>query len=895
MTVFDKIDRDMRFLTDCFAEVMEEIGESELATLLQSELSNKGMNEARGELEEKHIQVLSIYLQLMNLVEENASVQYRRSVTDEEGAGKIRGSWVETFKRLESRGLSPEEISGLLSKVCVSPVLTAHPTEAKRISVLEMHRALYLKLVQMENSTYSNMEQSIIRDEIKALIERWWRTGEVYLEKPTVRSERNNVLHYFTKVFPRQLVKSDRQLMQSWMAMGYDKSLLQDPSNFPAVKYGSWVGGDRDGHPYVTAEITAETLIAHRTAAIDLIKSQLLDLAANMTFSSIRNDVPASLLDKIDRLKGVYGPEGVLAVERNPYEPWRQIINLILLKLESTEKWDGALDQSGYQSSAELHKDIKFIRESLIQIGADRIAEQYIFPIERHILCFGFHLCRLDIRQNSAYHDKALGQILSAVSPDEKPFEEWTEDERVAFMVKELKSSRPFGTSDSRFGEEADKVLGCYRAVKAHVDRYGRDGIGAFIISMTRQVSDMLMVYLFFREVGLDLKAYDVVPLFETIEDLEQSSKIMNDYLRLPMIQESGRDKYEIMLGYSDSNKDGGIIASRWHIYKTEEALTKIANQHGKTFRFFHGIGGTISRGGGKYHRFLECMPEGSLSGEMKLTVQGETISQQFGNLLNGVYNMEMLLSGVTLQSAKYFYPQDEDVFPREAMAKFADYAYKYYRSLIEKPGFVGFYGEATPIDVLEMSKIGSRPARRTGTRSLDDLRAIPWVFSWSQSRFNITGWFGIGYALKEMKDKDKALYRQLLDNADQIPLLRYIFIQVETNVMNADPRWMSAYGEMVRDKDLSTDFMPFILSEYERSQNELELMFERPRAERRVSQLDNINRRRKALDALHRLQLKKLRKWRDQSGKENADLEGTIKKLLEITTALANGLKHTG
>lgn len=895
LNIFDKIQIDIQFLSNCFQEVLEDLGENDLARLLELK-GNEALNpEENIDLEEKHIQVLSIYLQLMNLAEENAAVQQRRQVTDKEGPGAIRGSWTETFTRLRARGISESEIAGILPKVNVIPVLTAHPTEAKRISILELHRELYLKMVKLENPTFSKLERASIKKEIKALIERWWKTGEVYLEKPTVYAERNNVMHYFTKVFPRALAKSDVQLKESWNIMGFDTSLLQHPEQFPLLQFGSWVGGDRDGHPYVTAEITADTLLAHRKAALELLRTQIFELGAKMTFSEKRNTVPDFFLKKIDDKASLFGTLGIAALKRNPYEPWRQFINLLLLQLDNTlsEQPDPALPV--YQNPKILAGDLAFLRESLIAIGALKVVEELLFPLERQNQCFGFHLAKLDIRQNSEFHDKALEQILAVTHPDLPGFRSWKEEDRKRFILKELESKRPFGVAGRSFGPEADKVLSCYHAIQNHVKTFGSDGIGTFIISMTRQVSDILMVYLFFREVGLDPKEFKVSPLFETIEDLQHSSQIMDEFLNLTFIKQVKTESQEIMLGYSDSNKDGGILSSRWNIYQTEKALTQIAKAHQVQFRFFHGIGGTISRGGGKYHRFLESMPEGSLSGQMKLTVQGETIAQQFANLLNGVYNLEMLLSGVTLQSASFYFPNKTQAYPEKALEKLATYSFAHYRSLVEHPKFVDFYGEATPIDVLELSKIGSRPARRTGTRSLADLRAIPWVFSWNQSRFNLTGWFGIGQALERMKSEVPEEYAAIKQFSEDWPLLRYILIQVETNVMTADPEWMQTYALKVKDKNTRESILSPIQEEYQRSLDELANMFTHSRDKRRTSQLDNMRRRKRALDALHRLQLHNLEKWRSEKDNHHESSEVLVKRLLEITTALANGLKNTG
>jgi phosphoenolpyruvate carboxylase len=893
--IFKKINEDISFLTGCFKEILEDLGENDLAQLLELKSKGQNLSETSINLEEKHIQVLSIYLQLMNLVEENAAVQFRRKIIDQSGLQAVRGSWAETISRLQSNGLSDKEISKVISKIKVIPVLTAHPTEAKRISILDLHRDLYLKIVQLENNTYSKVEREVIKNEIKSLIERWWRTGEVYLEKPTVVAERNNVMHYFLKVFPQELAKSDTHLKQTWLSLGKDPDLLQSPGDYPKLQFGSWVGGDRDGHPHVTAELTQETLLAHRNAAIKILYEQIFELAKDMTFSEIRNPVPEFLIKRIRKMESEFGSEGSRAIARNPYEPWRQFINLVLLRLENTGKYVRDGNYPVYVQADELADDLKILRKSLKEIGADRIMEEHLFPIERQVICFGFHLAKLDIRQNSEFHDKAMEQILASVYPERAAFKTWTEKERIQFILEELDIERPFGVHGKSFGPEADKVLDCYRVVKKHTDKYGPDGIGSFIISMTRQVSDIVMVYLFFREVGLDPKQFQVVPLFETIEDLSRSSQIMEAYLSLPFRKKLKYEVQEIMLGYSDSNKDGGIISSRWNIYKTETELTKVANRHGIKFRFFHGIGGTISRGGGKYHRFLESMPAGSLSGEMKLTVQGETIAQQFGNLLNGTYNFEMLLSGVALQTAYFEHSLLTENFPQEALQKLSTYSFDFYKSLIKHPSFIQFYGEATPIDVLELSKIGSRPARRTGTRTLEDLRAIPWVFSWNQSRFNLTGWFGIGYALEKLQKEEPQYYDELRNNADSWPLLRYILIQVETSLLIADPELMQSYADLVTDDRIKEDIMAIVLQEYRRSMDGIDRMFEKERETRRISHLDVLQRRKNALTALHKMQLVNLEKWRDTKDQSSPEADYLVKRLLEITTALSGGLKNTG
>ncbi|WP_373492731.1 phosphoenolpyruvate carboxylase [Aquiflexum sp.] len=892
MLLFDKIDADMSFLTNCFKKVLISLGETGLIGLIEQRIDSDKLADLGPDLEEKQIQVLSIYLQLMNLVEENAAVQFRRKNADEIGMAGIRGSWSETFERWKKQGLEESQILDIIRMVNLSPVLTAHPTEAKRISILELHRELYLTLLKLDNSIYSNIERKAIEEEITTLLERWWRTGEVYLEKPTVKAERNNVMHYLTKVYPKILEKSDEKLRLSWIEAGFDSQSLRLAEEYPQMTFGSWVGGDRDGHPYVTADLTKDTLIAHREAAFSLLKKQLVALASEMSFSEIRNPVPFNLVKAINSLAVTFGEQGKQAVDRNTYEPWRQFINLMLLKLENTigETFE---ENKYYTAPVELAEDLEILRKSLIEIKAFRIAEKLVFPLQRFVQCFGFHLAKLDIRQNSEFHDKALQQILEKTGFENSSFSTWSEQEKIDFLSNELKSERPFAASGKSFGEEADKVLDCFRVVKKHSNKYGNEGIGSFIVSMTRGVADLLVVYIFMREVGLDKNQFHVVPLFETIDDLDHSAQIMDSYLSHTFIPKS--EIQEIMLGYSDSNKDGGILSSRWNIYQTEHKLSKIAKDHGKRFKYFHGIGGTISRGGGKYHRFLESMPSGSLSGEIKLTIQGETIAQQFANLLNGTYNMEMLLSGVALQTGYFCHPNGLPDYPNETMKMLSDFSIEYYKQLIGHKSFIEFYGEATPIDVLELTKIGSRPARRTGTRTLADLRAIPWVFSWSQSRFNITGWFGIGHALAKLRKEKPKEYQELRGLTGIWPLLMYILIQLETNLMNADPNLMKRYSGLVNNKNVKDEILKIILEEHQRSLDEIGDMFDNDREKRRTSQINNMKRREFALNTLHEFQIQKLGEWRKLKT-DNPDVaEPLIKKLLEITTALASGLKNTG
>ena len=890
-----KIDDDLQFIMTCFQEVLHSLGEQSLAERLPWIHDEEAPLGVTSEDEGKYIQALSISFQLLNMVEENAAVQYKRKLENQHGLASIRGSWGETFATWEQEGFTEEQMAAVLPQLRIQPVLTAHPTEAKRVTVLELHRELYLLLVKRENQVWSATEQAQLRDSTKALLERLWRTGEVYLEKPDLEDERGNVLHYFTHTFPLALRESDRRLRSSWEAMGYSADRLATPEQYPVLEFGSWVGGDRDGHPYVTAEFTESTLELHRTEALQLLRTQLHDLAINLSLSEVHQPTPPALQAAIRQTTTSLGDVGKAAIARNPHSPYRQFINLMLERLENTQQ-GVCRPHACYAGPSELADDLRLIRESLQSIGADRIARDRLFSVERHLQCFGFHLAKLDIRQNSSFHEQALTQMLQATGLDDYDFASWDMDKRRAFLNQELRSKRPFLVLGDQCGPEADQVLACFRVLRRYVQRYGTDGIGSIIVSMTRDLTDLLVVYLFLREVGLLETSIPVVPLLETIDDLRAGDHILDAFLSHPVTQSRPTDgRQEVMLGYSDSNKDGGILASRWSIHKAERSLSQVAQRHGVQLCLFHGRGGTISRGGGKYHRFLDSMPIGSLTGAIKVTVQGETIAQQFANLLTSTYNLEMMLAGTARQVMQAQAPPPLDQSTFEAMEELAKMAQETYPSLIDHPGFLHFYTRATPIDVLEQSKIGSRPARRTGTRSLNDLRAIPWVFSWSQSRFDLTGWYTVGTALQRMHQERPKQWQVLQDVATEWPLLYYTLIEVETSLLNSDTKIMAAFAELVPQEDIQAAIMELLVSDREAGLEQITVLFGQTREERRQRQLMNIHRRGRVLQHLHELQLHYLRQWRSALETGEAEPRHLLKKLLNITNGIAGGLKSTG
>lgn len=895
---FQKITDDRHFIIGCYVEMLHRINEQQIISLINSNPLDIPASDNDNISTDKIIQSLSIYFQLMTLVEENAATQYRRKMENQENITSIRGSWAEAFEQWKDQGITEDEMLTAISETNVIPVLTAHPTEAKRVTVIEIHRELYLLLVKRENTSLSKSEQFVIKEKIINLLERWWRTGEIHLEKPDIKDERANTIYYLSKVFPSVLEKSDQQLRSSWIEMGLNPNKIKNPDFFPKISFGSWVGGDRDGHPFVTPGITQETLLLHRKTALSIIKSQLLNLVTRLSVSAIINPVPFLLSEAIDKKSKALGELGGKAINRNPYEPWRQYVNLLLAKLENTISDKFTDSNAYYKSSFALEEDLKFLREILTENGVKGIAEDLLFPVERTVKCFRFHLAKLDIRQNSAFHDKAISQILKTNGAEDFDFENWNEEKRVNYLNNILENSTLITDVTLSYGAEADNVLDCYRVVRHHINQYGSEGIGSFIISMTRSLSDLLAVYLLMRETQLLNTDIRVVPLLETIEDLHNGPKILEKFLQHPVTKErAGKLSYkqEVMLGYSDSNKDGGTIASKWNLFKAEKELSEVGRKCNSAVFFFHGTGGTISRGGGKYHRFLESMPANTVNGTIKVTVQGESVAQQFGNPLTATYNINALASGVAKQILKSRKNIKEDSYPYETMEFLSQKSFEHYRDLIETPGFINFYSNATCIDVLEKSKIGSRPARRTGSRTLNDLRAIPWVFSWNLSRIAITGWYGLGEALKTLKEERPKEYHHFKNSINDWTFLKFLMIQTETNLILSNVEIMTLYAGLENNTKERELFMNKIIQDYENGCRMIEELFEESAATRREGQYDNLKWRNDKLKVLHKLHIKYLKQWRNIADENSIEKGKILTKLLSLINSLSSGLKSTG
>ncbi|MBL9127984.1 MAG: phosphoenolpyruvate carboxylase [Verrucomicrobiales bacterium] len=908
---FERIAGDLTFLLDAAKEVFREMGHEELARLLEP-----GGEDDDRPLPPRGAQVVSLAFQLLNLVEENVANEVMRS---REEAGESRaghGLWSETLRVLARRGIDVAALRSGFRSLTVEPVFTAHPTEAKRWSVLTLHRRLARLLVRMGDASATGSERGRLRREIKSVLELLWRTGEILVAKPEVAAERRNLLYYLENTLPEVLRLLEERFRDAWTEAGFGDEGPESPSfRPPRIRFGTWIGGDRDGHPLVTAAVTAETLRELRGHALAVMDRQLAALEDSLVLTSHVQQPPESLMRLLATAGGVEHAE----------EPWAAAVRGFRRRLGG---FGGPADGTGYRMPTELRRDLETLFESLREVRADRFAVGLVLPVMRLLDVLGFHLAVLDVRQNSAFHDRAIAQLLAfAGVPDGARYAEWPEERRRRFLDEELRHPRPFAESTAELGDEAGETLAAHRVLAAHLRAHGREGLGSVIVSMTRSPSDLLGVYLLGREAGWVrsgpagvVSLLPVVPLFETWSDLRGAGAVLGEFLSHPVTRRSlplqdrafdeavvewmGRDanlveavrhvgegargSQDVMIGYSDSNKDAGILASQWALYSAQRVLVDVGASHGVGIRFFHGRGGTVSRGAGPTHRFLDALPAGTLEGGLRITEQGEVVAQKYNNLRTAALNLEQIAAGA-LRNRFLGTPEGEVAGLEEVFPILAETSAEAYRELVRAPDFLEFYRQATPIDVIERSRIGSRPSRRTAEPSLGALRAIPWVFSWTQARFYLPGWYGVGSALDRLRRERPEDYSRLVASWDRSSFFRYVVFNVESCLESANEGWMKAYATLVERAEVRDRFMARILEEYGLARRRLADLTGGQLPSRRPRFYKTLHARDSGLARLHRDQIRRLREWRREP--DEAGLRG----LLLVVNAIASGLRTTG
>jgi phosphoenolpyruvate carboxylase len=646
-----------------------------------------------------------------------------------------------------------------------------------------------------------------------------------------------------------------------------------------------------------------------------LLKNELTNLAENLSFYCQLHAFPANINKRFKAIVAEIGNAAKPVVAANRNEGFKLYVLLLIEKLpinrSKGEIFELAEQKGSFIHSTQLLEDLELLKRALNDYGVSILANNAVNRTLQLVKTFGFHLAKLDVRQNSSYYDKALTQIVNAIKTENALSEDEFQARKKDIIQFELKSNRPFLRDWKNIEAEAQNVLDSFLVLSNHIDAYSSQAIGSLIVSMTRSASDLMMLYIFARETGLTyhkktlVTKLHVTPLFETIDDLIASPKIMDEYFSYPEVQNSlvfqkeenklPQKTQEIMIGYSDSNKDGGILASSWYLYKAQKEITAIGNKYGIAIKFFHGKGGSISRGAGPAHWFLRSLPHETLSGKLKITEQGETIEKKYANKINAAYNLELMLAGTTLNTLLHKNLEKVENKAAEILEYMGKESYKIYSALLQNEHFMTFYQQATPIDVIEQSKIGSRPARRTGKRTFADLRAIPWVFSWGQSRFHITSWYGVGSTLEKMQHEHPEKYAQLKELIPGSQFVRYVLTNIDTSLASTDEEIMKMYADLVDDKIARKTMLNLILDELEKTRRLMSELLGRPMEQRRTNHFYSTGLRAEALYVLHREQVKNLKRWRSQKLSSSEEKDRVLNQLLISVNAIANAMGTTG
>ncbi|KAB8332768.1 phosphoenolpyruvate carboxylase [Scytonema tolypothrichoides VB-61278] len=747
---------------------------------------------------------------------------------------KRRETFASLFPHLFKLNVPPQQIQRLIAQLDVQLVFTAHPTEIVRHTIRDKQRRVVQLLQQLDvmekRSTNggASWEVEEVREQLLEEIRLWWRTDELHQFKPSVLDEVDYALHYFQEV----LFDTIPHLYKRFKYALSTTFPWLEPPNKNFCKFGSWVGADRDGNPSVTPEITWQTACYQRNIVLEKYIKSVKQLISLLSLSLHWSDILPDLLESLEleqsQLSEVYEQ---LAL-RFRQEPYRLKLSYVLKRLENTRDRNLALYKREplknenipiYRSGAEFLAELRLIERNLTETGLScRELEHLICQVE----IFGFNLTHLDIRQESSRHSDALNEILEYLGVLKVPYDELSEDQRVAWLVEELQTRRPLIPAELPFSEKTNDVIQTLRTVRSLQQEFSNNICQTYIISMCRQVSDVLEVLLLAKEAGLydpgtAIGSIQVVPLFETVEDLRRSTSVMRELFALPLYRallaggyqagEAGgagsreqgsrgaeeqrsrgaggaggaeevssstsqfrasliRNLQEVMLGYSDSNKDSGFLSSNWEIHKAQKSLQKIAEEYGLNLRIFHGRGGSVGRGGGPSYEAILAQPGHSINGRIKITEQGEVLASKYSLRDLALYNLETISSAVI--QASLLRTGFDDIEPwNEIMEELAARSRVHYRNLIyEQPDFIDFFHQVTPIEEISQLQISSRPARRpSGKKDLSSLRAIPWVFSWTQTRFLLPSWYGVGTALQEFLNEEPE---------EHLKLLRYFYIK---------------------------------------------------------------------------------------------------------------------
>jgi phosphoenolpyruvate carboxylase len=837
------------------------------------------------------VRAFTNYFQLINLAEDSERIRRIRSREARESSPR-RGSLREAIALLAARGVDGPHIARLLAESQIRLVLTAHPTEARRRTIIAKLARVFGVLRDLDERIALPDESASARRILTHTIEELWYSEEVRATKLTVLDEVRTSLVYLLSTFVEVIPRIYRDLEEA-LAEAYPDIAVDFP---PLLMLGTWIGGDRDGNPNVTPEVTLQALDLMRSAAIGVLEGKLLELAGRLSLAeSISGPAPA-LDPLIQELSGAFPDTAAQVSQVNAGEPYRQALTLMREKLRSSL----ASQANGYRTSAELIRDLRLVDRALRAQGADLIADGDLRDVLRLAQVFGFHLAVMDIREHANRHTTTLDEIFKQTGVSDC-YLDLGESERIALLVREIESTRPLIPRNMEpFSTETQSVVGTFRMIADALAGPHRDAIEAYVISGAESPSDILAVLLLMKESGLAQPGgsgamLSLVPLFEQARGLRDAPATMETLLNLPVYRNALRSRgnvQEVMIGYSDSNKEIGFLGSAWALYRAQRDLTRVFHGADVGHLYFHGRGGAIGRGGGPTNVAILAQPPGSVAGRIKLTEQGEVIAARYATTPIAHRELELVVGAVLASTVGVLAAPGPDKLAdyEAAMALMSEAAISAYRELVYgDPDFVRFFEETTPISEIAQLQIGSRPARRQQSRRIEDLRAIPWVFSWTQSRFLLPGWYGVGAGLEQGR---QIFGLELMQEMERSwPFFSATIANAEMALAKSDLSIAERYVILVSNVEIRDRIWERIRAEHQRGTQEILLLTGQGRLLERDPVLrTSIDRRNPYVDPISFVQVELLRRLRSSGSDEDI-----LRAILRTVNGIAGGLKNTG
>ncbi len=875
--VFELVERVRALTKNIRAHADPALG-AELKTLLE------GLSLATAE---RVLRAFTVYFQLINLAEEIHRVRVNRL---REGAASVDAPRSESvaaaLKSLLDEGWSRAEVRRFVEKLDIQLTLTAHPTEVKRYTVRLKLERIAEALRLLGERVLSPQASALLTEEIFAEIATLWQTRELFSEKPTVLDEVKSALYYYRRslleAVPRLMLDLESALETYFGATAGAEAPLP-----PVVKFRSWIGGDRDGNPFVTPEVTVAAYELQSELALETYRADLDLLVQRLSQWEERVSLTRSFRDDLQTL---FKQQGL--PDRFGGEPYRQKLLFMhrALNAEASEALpaDASAPDAGYPGNTQGYlEDLGLVEATLRRGQGARAARAFVRPARYRAAAFGFELAALDLREHSQVHERAVADLLEYAGVTNS-YASLDEDERVALLAEELTSKRPLAPPDAPLAEETTRALAFLRVFKRVQQKFGTGATGGYVVSMTEGASDVLEPLVLAKQAGLS--DIDPTPLFETGEDLVNAPAVLERLFALPAYRAhvERRGVQEVMIGYSDSNKDVGFLAANWALYEAQASIAAVCRAAGVPLRLFHGRGTSIGRGGGPSGQAILAQPPGSLGGRMRLTEQGEALSERYADPDLAHRHLEQVAYAFILSSAR-----DERELPplkkryREALERASEAAQAQYRGLLEHDGFLDFYHAVTPIEEISRLDIGSRPARRKGEKSLQNLRAIPWVFSWTQCRANLPGWFGIGTGLSLLDDET------VTEMYETWPFFKTVLDFAQMSLAKADLGIFETYLELV-PQDLRDTFWPLIRDEYELSLRQVERATGSKLLEHDATLARAIELRNPYVDPISYLQVELLKRLRSlpEESEERVGLDYAVRVSL---LGVAAGMRNTG